>query len=162
MVDVVEDHFEVLVAEGGFSIFWIKFWTLTPCDRFTVEFGTPGMLKSMFFSSVARLNSLSALNDAMSRCSAGTNCSFHYVCACAWFHRFPCSIVSMLDANVFRQFHKFPCSIWRAKFFVQTFIIDLLWTGRFTFIHKNTLCVLKFHRSITDWVWVWIGFVWRV
>ena len=59
-----------------FSIFWIKFRTLTLCDRFTVEFGTPGMLKSMFSSSVARLNSLSALDDAMSRCSAGTNCSF--------------------------------------------------------------------------------------
>ena len=50
---------------GWFSIFWIKFWTLTPCDRFTVEFGTPGMLNSIFSSSVARLNSLSALNDAM-------------------------------------------------------------------------------------------------
>ena len=34
------------------------------------------MLKSMFSSSIAQLNSLSALNDAMSRCSAGTNCSF--------------------------------------------------------------------------------------
>ena len=61
---------------GWFSIFCIKFWTLTPCDRFTVEFGTLGMLKSMFSSPVARLNSLSALNDAMSRCSAGKNCSF--------------------------------------------------------------------------------------
>ena len=35
---------------GWFSIFWIKLWTLTPCDRVTVEFGTPGMLKSMFCS----------------------------------------------------------------------------------------------------------------
>ena len=32
-----------------------------PCDCFTAEFGTPGMLKSMFSSSVARLNSLSVL-----------------------------------------------------------------------------------------------------
>ena len=61
---------------GWFSIFWIKIWTLTPCDRFTVKFGTLGMLKSMFSSSIARLNSLSALNDAMSRFSSGTNCSF--------------------------------------------------------------------------------------
>ena len=76
MVDVVEDHFEVLVAEGGSRSSESNFGTLTPCDRFTVEFGTPGMLKSMFSSSIARLNSLSALNDAMSRCSSGTNCSF--------------------------------------------------------------------------------------
>ena len=61
---------------GWFTIFWIKLWMLTPCDRFTAEFGTPGMLKSMFPSSIARLNSLSALNDAMSRFSSGTNCSF--------------------------------------------------------------------------------------
>ena len=47
--------------------------TLTPCDRFTAESGTPGMLKSKFSSLIARLNSLSALNDAMSRFSAGTN-----------------------------------------------------------------------------------------
>ena len=61
---------------GWFLIFWIKFWTLTPCDRFTAECGTPGMLKSMFSSLIARLNSLSVLNDAMSRFSSGTNCSF--------------------------------------------------------------------------------------
>ena len=53
-----------------------QFRTLTPCDRFTAECDAPGMLKSMFSSSVARLNSLSALKDAVSRCSAGTNCSF--------------------------------------------------------------------------------------
>ena len=28
-----------------FSIFCFKFWTLTPCDRFTVEFGTPGIVE---------------------------------------------------------------------------------------------------------------------
>ena len=38
------------------------------CDRFTVEFGTPGMLKSMFPSSIARLN-LFAFDDVVSRCS---------------------------------------------------------------------------------------------
>ena len=36
---------------------------------------------------------------------------FHYVCAwAAWLHRLPCSIVSMLNTNVFRQFHRFPRS----------------------------------------------------
>ena len=63
------------------------------CDRFTVEFGTPGMLKSMFSSSIARLNSLSALNDAMSRFSSGKNVLSLCVClSClapqvALFHR---------------------------------------------------------------------------
>ena len=90
----------------------------------------------------------------------GRNKFFHCVCACAWFHRFSCSIVSMHDANVFRQFHKFPCSIWRAKFFMQTFIIDLLWTGRFSFLHKNTFCVLRFPRSITDWIGFGLGLDW--
>ena len=41
-----------------------------------LNFGTPGMLKSMFSSLIARLNWLSALNEAMSRFSSGTNCSF--------------------------------------------------------------------------------------
>ena len=81
MVDVVEDHFEVLVAEGGSRSSESNFRTLTPCDRFTVEFGTPGMLKSMFSSSIARLNSLSALNVATSRFSFGSKLFFHYVCA---------------------------------------------------------------------------------
>ena len=114
------------------------------------------MLKSMFSSSVARLNSLSALDDAMSRCSVRTNCSFTMCVLSLWFHRFPCSIVSMHDANVFRL-HRFPCSIWRSKFFVHTFIIDLLWTGRFSFLYKNTFCVLRFHRSITDWIGFGLG-----
>ena len=105
-------------------------------------------------------NSLSALNDAVSRCSAGTNSST--VCACTWFHRFPCSIVSMHDANVFRQSLRFPRSIWRSKFFVQTLFIDLLWTGRFSFIDKNTFCVLRFPRSVTDWIGFGLGWIWRV
>ena len=69
---------------GWFSIFWIKFWTLTPCDCFTAECGNPGMLKSMFSSLIARLNSLCVLNNAMSRFSSGANCSFT-VCALELF-----------------------------------------------------------------------------
>ena len=37
MVDVVEDHFEVLVAEGGSR----SSESNTPCDRFTAECGNP-------------------------------------------------------------------------------------------------------------------------
>ena len=49
---------------GCLSICWIKLWTLIPCDRFTIAFGTPEMFKSMFSSSIARLNLFTS-----SRCS---------------------------------------------------------------------------------------------
>ena len=52
-----------------------------PCDRFTIAFGTPEMLKSMFSSSIARLN-LFAFDDAMPRCSrepdSSTTCVFAF------------------------------------------------------------------------------------
>ena len=51
-----------------FSICWINLWTLIPCNRFTIAFGTPEMLKSLFSSSIARLN-LFAFDDVVSRCS---------------------------------------------------------------------------------------------
>ena len=85
----------------------------------------------------------------------------HCVCACAWFHKFTCSIVSTLDANVFRQFHRFPRSIWRTKFFLQTFTNNLLWMGRFSFLHKTRSVSTSFpfdHRLD----WVWIGLVWKI
>ena len=42
--------------------------------------GTSGTLRSMSSSFITRLNSLFALNDAISRCSSGASCSFT-VCA---------------------------------------------------------------------------------
>ena len=143
---------------GWFSIFWIKFRTLTPCDRFTAECGNPGMLKSMFSSLIARLNSLSVLNDAVSRFYSGANCSLT-VCALELFCStgLPCAIVSMLNTDVVRQFIRFHRSIWRTKFFVQTLFIDLVGAGRFTFNNKHIFCVLRFPRSITDWFGFWLG-----
>ena len=44
------------------------------------------------------------------------------------------------DANVFRQSLRFPRSFWRVKFFVQTFIVDLLWPGRY-FLSTKTRSV---------------------
>ena len=64
MLDVVEDHFEVLVVEGDFR----SAESSCACDRFTIAFGTPEMLKSMFSSLIARLN-LFAFDDVVSRCS---------------------------------------------------------------------------------------------
>ena len=50
---------------------------------------SPGMLKSMSSSLIARLNSLSVLNNAMSRFSSGANCSFT-VCALELFRSSGC------------------------------------------------------------------------
>ena len=85
---------------------------------------------------------------------------FHYVCAWgAWLHRLPCSTVSMLNTNVFRQFLRFPRSIWRTKFFVQTLFIDLVGTGRFSGFWLGQLgerCMLNFSTRLlnefTDWL----------
>ena len=85
---------------------------------------------------------------------------FHYVCACTWFHKLTCSIVSMHDAKVFRLL-RFPRSIWRTKF-LQKFTINLLWTGRFFLSpQKHVLCpqVSPIDHRLD---WVWIGLVWRV
>ena len=60
---------------GWFSIFWINSRTLAPCNCFTVECGSPGMLKSMSSSLISRLNSLSVLSNATSRCTSGACCS---------------------------------------------------------------------------------------
>ena len=80
MLDVVEDHFEVLLVEGDFRFAESSCERLMPCDRFTIAFGTPEMLKSMFSSSIARLN-LFAFEDAVSRYSREpTSCT---VCVCA-------------------------------------------------------------------------------
>ena len=142
---------------GWYSICWIKLWTLIPCDRFTIAFGTPEMLKSMFSSSIARLN-LFAFDDAVSRCSGEPNsCT---VCVCAWFHGFPHSIVNMHDAIVF-TLHGFSRSIWRTKFFLQTLANNLLWTGRFSFLYKNTFRIHGFPRSITDWIGFGLGWFGR-
>ena len=65
------------------------------------------------------LNSLSALNDAMSRCSAGTNCSFT-MCVLA------------LD------FTGLPVLSEESSSFVQTFIIDPLVNGTFFLYPEKT------------------------
>ena len=111
-VDVVEDHFEVF-GWGWFSIFWIKFRTLTPCDRFTAECGTLGMLKSMFTSSITRLKHVVRVKRCNVTIFFKNKLFFH--CVCTWavlLNKLPCSIVSMLNANVFRQFLRFLRSIW--------------------------------------------------
>ena len=145
---------------GWFSIFWIKFRTLMPCDRFTAECGNPGMLKSMFSSLIARLNSLSALNDVMSRFSSGANCSFT-VCALELFCSTSCPVPSWacLTRMFFRQIIRFHRSIWRTKFFVQTFFIDLVGTGRFTFNNKHTLLCSKVSPIDRRLVWVLVGWL---
>ena len=59
---------------GWFSILWINSRTLTLCNCFTVECGSPGILKSMSSSILSRVNSLSVLSIVISRCTSGTSC----------------------------------------------------------------------------------------
>ena len=70
----------------------------------------------------------------------------------------PVPSVSMLDANVFRQFLRFPRSIRRAKFFCANIYHRSLVNGTFfLYPQKNTFCVLRFRRSITDWIGFGLG-----
>ena len=57
---------------GWFSIFWINSRTLALCNCFTIECGSPGILKSMSSSILSRMNSLSMLCVVISRCNSGT------------------------------------------------------------------------------------------
>ena len=134
---------------GWFSIFRIKSWMLAPCDCFTAECGSPGMLKSLSSSLIARLNSLSVLNDAMSRFSSRENCSFT-VYALDLFRSSGCPDLSWVCSTRVFQTDYQVSPIWRTKFFVQTFFIDLMGTGRFTFKNKH----IRFSWLITDWVLV--------
>ena len=154
MLDVVEDHFEVHVVEGDSRS------AESSCERWCHVIVSP--------SRSARLR-------CWSQCSPhrlqGWICSrlmiqYHDVrenqiralCVCAWFHGFPRSIVNIHDAIVF-TLHRFPRSIWRTKFFLQTFTNNLLWMGRFSFLHKNTFRLRGFPRAITDWIGFgdWVG-----
>ena len=114
---LLNDHFEVLVTEGGSRS------SASNCERWRRVI-------------VSLLNS--ALLGCWSQCSprgmhGWTRCPRSMM----QFHRFPCSIVSMHDANVFRQLHKLPCSIWRFKFFVQTFYHRSLVNGTF-YLYQQT------------------------
>ena len=164
---------KVLVAEGGSSIFWIKFLNVDAMLIVSLlNLRTPGMLKSMFSSLIARLNSLSVLNDAMSRFSSGANCSFH--CVCTWavlLNRLPWSIVNLLNSGIFRQITSFnharrdirlPWSFWNTEFFRENLFHWSHGNGTFHLNNKHILRAIKFPRSITDWSWVWTGLVWRV
>ena len=156
MLDVVEDHFEVLVVEGDSRS------AESSCERWCHVIVSP--------SRSARLR-------CWSRCfphrSQGWTCSlltmqYHDVrenqilalCVCAWFHGFPRSIVNIYDAIVF-TLHRFPRSIWRTKFFLQPFTNNLLWMGRFSFLHKNMFRLHGFPHSITDWIGFGLGWFGR-
>ena len=73
MIDCVVGRVEEHVDAGG-SRFSESI--LEPCNCFTVECGSPGMLKSMSSSLISRLNALSVLSNAISRCTSGACCSF--------------------------------------------------------------------------------------
>ena len=67
VVGLVEEH----VDSGGFRFSESNSRTLALCNCFTVECGSPGMLKSMSSSILSRRNSLSVLSVVISRCTSG-------------------------------------------------------------------------------------------
>ena len=87
----------------------------------------------------------------------GRNKFFHCVCACARFHRFPCSIVNMHDAYVFRQFHSFPFFYLKNQVLRANVYHRSLVNGTFFLCHKTRFCVLRFPWSITDWIGFGLG-----
>ena len=137
--DVVGDRVEVHVDEGG--------------SRFCES-----NLERWRHVIVSLSNS--ALLECWSQCSPRffrSKLFFH--CVCTWavlLNRLPCSIVSMLNTDVFRQFLRFPRSIWRAKFFVKTFFIDLVGTGRFT----RTTNTSSVQSGFTDRSQIGLGIGW--
>ena len=154
MLDVVEDHFEVLVVEGGSRS------SESSCERWRHVIVSPSrsaLLRCWSRYSPHRLQGWTCSRLMMQYHDVRENQILALcVCVCIWFHGFPRSIVNMHDAIVF-TLHGFPRSIWRTKFFLQTLTNNLLRKERFSFLHKNTFCVHKFPRSITDWIGFGLG-----
>ena len=74
---------------GWLSTLWIKSWMLLLWERFTVASGIPEMLKSMFSSSIARLN-LSASSRFLRWQSSCTLCNLSSLSGCpdlSWFFK---------------------------------------------------------------------------
>ena len=58
-----------------FSIFWINSRTLAFCACFTIECGSPGILKSMSATILSRIVSLSVLSVSASRYTSRSSCT---------------------------------------------------------------------------------------
>ena len=159
MLDVVEDHFEVLVVEGGSRS------AESSCERWCHVIVSP--------SRSARLR-------CWSRCFPhrlqGWTCSrlmmqYHdvrenqilalYVCLCliprvspfyrehAWRDCLHTSRVS-------------PFYLKNQVLLANIFTNNLLWMGRFSFLHKNTFRLHGFSPFDHRLDWVWIGLVWKI
>ena len=135
---------------GWFSIFWINFRTLVLCACFTTECGNPRIRKSMFtsFSIVCSWLKLSWSTTGLlvlsrSVLSPTLNVSL------SWQER-----VWELSGT-FSVFFNYGSlhSLWRNSFFVKRINIDLLRTGRFSFILHCSRVILNngSHRSLTTW-----------
>ena len=146
---------------GWFSICWIKLWTLMPCDRFTIAFGTPEMLKSMFSSSIARLN-LFALDGAVSRCSAGIE-FFHCVCVLRSISQVPpvpsWACLKRMSSDSFTSFPVLSEEPSSSCNRLPT--ISCEWDV-FPFSTKPVFRLHKFPRSITDWIGFGLGWFGKI
>ena len=139
---------------GWFSIFWIKLWTLTPCDRFNhrIRHSWDVEIDILLISCKVELVRVRWCSVTM----FGRNKFFHCVCACARFHRFPVPSWTCMTRMSSDSFTGFPVLSEEPSSLCKR-LSSILWTGRFSFPHKNTFCVLRFPRSITDWIGFGLG-----
>ena len=79
-------------------------------------------------------------------------------CVCTWFHRFPRFIVSMHDARCLQTISQVSLFYLKSQvLFANVYHRSLVNGTFFPFSHKNTFCVLRFPRSITDWIRFGLG-----
>ena len=162
IVDVVEDHFEVLVAEGGSRSSESSFERWRHVNVSLLNLALLECWKSMFSSSVARLNSLSALKWCSITIFFRNKLFLHRVCAwAAWLHKLPCSIVSMLNTNVFRQFLRLPRSE-EASSLCKTLVHRSRGNGTCSLCQQKHVLYPQVSPIDHRLVWVWIGLVWKI
>ena len=156
IVDVVEDRFEVLSMR---VVLDLLNQTLNVLCHVIVSLQNVVVLEYWSSSSlIARLNSLSVLNNATSRCSSGANCSFT-MCALELFRSSGCPDTSWVcSTRVFPdRLSGFPDRSEEPSSSCKRFSSISWKRWRFTFNNKHIFCVLRFPWSITDWFGSWLG-----
>ena len=165
---------------GWFSIFWISSRTLVLCACFTTECGSPGILKSMsasftiigsWFSSWTAMD-FSILLRSTSSSILSVSASWHTwesSCAAAVWRVATGRLVLPWVCSTLRLLLSSDERVWISSVSTSRPVlseelssslkeltnIDLLRTGRVCSI----LHVIKSHRSVTNWIWSWLGWL---
>ena len=153
---------------GWFSIFWINSRTLALCACFTIERGSPGILKSMSASILSRTVSSLMLSVSASWYTSGSSCTatvslpsrpdLSWVCSTmrlllpsdehAWTLITSCVIPGLPDLSEEQSSS------------LKKIHTDLLRTGRFFILNNDhVLRDTKSPWSITKWIWNWLGWL---